>query len=93
MQGNSFAKSALETALLDAHGQRLGLPVHALLGGAVRDALPVLWTLASGDAARDVDEALGLIEARRHKVFKLKIGSQPSGGRHRPRAGDPPRPG
>lgn len=75
-QGNSFAKSAVETALLDAHGQRLGLPVHALLGGAVRDALPVLWTLASGDAARDVDEARGLIEARRHNVFKLKIGSR-----------------
>src|SRR5205814_2952241 len=58
VQGNSFAKSAVETALLDAQGQRLGLPVHALLGGAFRDSLPVLWTLASGDAARDVDEAL-----------------------------------
>lgn len=77
VQGNSFAKSAVEIALLDAHGQRLGLPVHALLGGAMRDALPVLWTLASGDATRDVDEALALIEARRHKVFKLKIGSHP----------------
>lgn len=77
VQGNSFAKSAVEIALLDAQGQRLGLPVHALLGGAMRDALPVLWTLASGDATRDVDEALALIEARRHKVFKLKIGSHP----------------
>ncbi len=77
VQGNSFAKSAVETALLDAQGQRLGLPVHALLGGAVRDALPVLWTLASGNASRDVDEALALIEARRHQVFKLKIGSHP----------------
>ena len=77
VQGNSFAKSAIEMALLDAQGLRLGLPVHALLGGAVRDALPVLWTLASGDATRDVDEALALIEARRHNVFKLKIGSHP----------------
>lgn len=76
VQGNSFAKSAIETALLDAHGQRLGVPVHELLGGAMRDALPVLWTLASGDATRDVDEALALIEARRHRVFKLKIGSR-----------------
>jgi muconate cycloisomerase len=76
VQGNSFAKSAVEIALLDAHGQRLGLPVHALLGGAFRDSLPVLWTLASGDAARDVEEALALIEARRHRVFKLKIGSR-----------------
>ena len=77
VQGNSFAKSAVEIALLDAQGQRLGLPVHALLGGAVRDALPVLWTLASGDASRDVDEARAMIEARRHKIFKLKIGSHP----------------
>ena len=76
VQGNSFAKSAVETALLDAQGQRLGLPVHALLGGAFRNSLPVLWTLASGDAARDVDEALSLIEALRHRVFKLKIGSR-----------------
>ena len=77
VQGNSFAKSAVEIALLDAQGQRLGLPVQALLGGAMREALPVLWTLASGDATRDVDEALALIEARRHNVFKLKIGSRP----------------
>lgn len=76
VQGNSFAKAAVEIALLDAQGRRLGLPVHALLGGAVRDALPVLWTLASGDAARDVDEGLALVEARRHRVFKLKIGTR-----------------
>ena len=74
VQGNSFAKAAVEIALLDAQGQRVGLPIHALLGGAVRDSLPVLWTLASGDATRDIDEALAMIEARRHKVFKLKIG-------------------
>ena len=77
VQGNSFAKSAVEIAMLDAHGKRLGLPVHALLGGAVRTALPVLWTLASGDVARDVDEAHAMIESRRHNVFKLKIGSRP----------------
>jgi muconate cycloisomerase len=76
VQGNSFAKSAVEIALLDAQGQRVGLPVHALLGGACRDSLPVLWTLASGDAARDVEEGLAMIEARRHRVFKLKIGSR-----------------
>ena len=76
VQGNSFAKSAVETALLDAQGQRLGLPVHALLGGAFRDTLPVLWTLASGDAGRDIEEAHALMKARRHRVFKLKIGSR-----------------
>lgn len=77
VQGNSHAKCAVETALLDALGHRLGLPVHALLGGTAQTSLPVLWTLASGDAARDVDEALSLIEQRRHNVFKLKVGRRP----------------
>lgn len=74
VQGQSFAKSAVETALLDIEGKRQGLPVHALLGGALRDRLPVLWTLASGDAARDIDEAQEMIGRRRHKAFKLKVG-------------------
>jgi muconate cycloisomerase len=74
VQGNPFAKAAIETALLDAHGKRCGQSVTALLGGAVRDTLPVLWTLASGDTARDIDEAEELLAARRHQVFKLKVG-------------------
>ncbi|MCY1220619.1 Muconate cycloisomerase 1 [compost metagenome] len=73
-RGNRFAKSALETALLDAQGKRLGVPLSTLLGGAVRDTLPVLWTLASGDTARDIDEAERLLAERRHDTFKLKIG-------------------
>ena len=73
-RGNTFAKSALETALLDAQGKRLGVPVSTLLGGAVRVAVPVLWTLASGDTRRDIEEAESLLAARRHDTFKLKIG-------------------
>lgn len=74
---NHFAKSALETALLDAHGKRLGVPVSELLGGRRRERLPVAWTLASGDTSRDIDEAERMLAARRHKVFKLKIGARP----------------
>jgi len=73
-RGNRFAKSALESAMLDAQGKRLGVPLATLLGGAVRDTLPVLWTLASGDTGRDIEEAEGLLEQRRHNTFKLKIG-------------------
>lgn len=75
--GNHFAKCAVETALLDAQGKRVGLPVSELLGGRVRDRLPVLWTLASGDTARDIDEAERMIDNRRHDMFKLKIGKRP----------------
>jgi muconate cycloisomerase len=73
---NHFAKSALETALLDAHGKRLGVPVSELLGGRRRDRVPVAWTLASGDTDRDIAEAEQMLQERRHRVFKLKIGAR-----------------
>ncbi len=73
---NHFAKSALETALLDAQGKRLGVPVSELLGGRRRDRLPVAWTLASGDTARDIAEAEEMLDRRRHRIFKLKIGAK-----------------
>lgn len=74
--GNHFARNALETALLDADARRAGLPLSELLGGRLRDRLPVLWTLASGDTARDIAEAEAMLAARRHDVFKLKIGKR-----------------
>lgn len=76
IQGNRFAKCAIETALLDAQGQRLGVPLSELLGGRVRDTLPVAWTLASGDTAKDIAEAEAMLEKRRHRIFKLKIGAR-----------------
>ncbi|WP_172679695.1 muconate cycloisomerase family protein [Pseudomonas sp. P97.38] len=75
IRGNTFAKSGVETALLDAQGKRLGLPVSELLGGRVRDSLPVAWTLASGDTHRDIAEAEKMLDLRRHRIFKLKIGA------------------
>ena len=77
VRGNHFAKCAIETALLDMAGKRLGLPVSELIGGGrVRDTLPVAWTLASGDTARDIAEGEAMLEARRHRIFKLKIGKR-----------------
>ncbi|MDR6476612.1 muconate cycloisomerase [Burkholderia sp. OAS925] len=73
---NHFARSAVETALLDAHGRRLGVPVSELLGGRCRDRLPVAWTLASGSTEKDIAEAEKMLELRRHKTFKLKIGAR-----------------
>lgn len=73
-RGNTFAKCALENALWDAQAKRLNMPLHQLLGGAVRDRLEVLWTLASGDTAKDIAEAEQLLAERRHHTFKLKIG-------------------
>jgi muconate cycloisomerase len=74
---NRFAKCAVETALLDARGKRAGLALSELLGGRRRDRLPVAWTLASGDTARDIAEAEKMLGLRRHNIFKLKIGAKP----------------
>ncbi len=52
IKGNTFAKSAIETALLDAQGKALGLPVSACSAARCNRRLPVLWTLASGDTAK-----------------------------------------
>ncbi|KAA9325653.1 muconate/chloromuconate family cycloisomerase [Adhaeribacter soli] len=77
IKGNRIAKSGIETALLDAQGKRLGISVAALLGGAVSETLPVLWTLASGNTDKDIIEAGELLSQGRHNTFKLKIGRNP----------------
>lgn len=77
INGNRFAKCAIQTALLDIQAQRLGLPLSEILGGRLRDSVPVLWVLASGNTEKDIAEAQKMIEIKRHNVFKLKIGSRP----------------
>ncbi|RZG76237.1 muconate/chloromuconate family cycloisomerase [Acinetobacter sp. WCHAc060025] len=77
INGNRFAKCAIQTALLDIQSQRLGLPLSEVLGGRLRDSISVLWVLASGNTEKDIAEAQKMIESKRHNVFKLKIGSRP----------------
>lgn len=76
INGNRFAKCAIQTALLDIQAQRLGIALSELLGGRLRDSVPVLWVLASGNTEKDIAEAQKMIEIKRHNIFKLKIGSR-----------------
>jgi muconate cycloisomerase len=73
---NNAAKAAIETALFDAVGKTLGIPAVQLLGGGVRESMPVLWTLASGDPAQEIEEAEKKITAGLHNAFKVKIGAR-----------------
>jgi galactonate dehydratase len=41
---NQHAVAAICNALLDIKGKEMGVPVHALFGGAVRDRLPLYWS-------------------------------------------------
>jgi muconate cycloisomerase len=74
-KGNAFAKSAVEMALIDAVARSLGLPAWQLLGGKRHTSLPIAWTLASGNVARDLEEAHLRLEQKRHRIFKMKIGA------------------
>jgi len=73
--GNSFAKAALEMALLDLQGQALGLPLHKLLGGSRPGRADVRLKFVIG--ARDPDDAARLAFSMVEQgwtALKVKIG-------------------
>jgi muconate/chloromuconate cycloisomerase len=76
VQGNPFARAAVEMALWDLNGRALGVPVHRLLGGRVRDRVPLSWSLAVGDGDAEVAEARDRV-ARGHRIFKIKTAAHP----------------
>ena len=76
VQGNPFARAAVEMALWDLNGRALGVPVHRLLGGRVRDRVPLSWSLAVTDPDAEIDEARAKV-ARGHRIFKIKTAARP----------------
>lgn len=76
IQGNPFARAAVEMALWDVAGRALGVPVHRLLGGRVRDRVPLSWSLAVADPRAEVEEARAKA-ALGHRVFKIKTAAGP----------------
>lgn len=73
IKGNPFAKAAIGIALYDLAGKAFGVPTYQLLGGKVRDKLPLLWPLMGGDAETNVGEALAAVE-RGHRSLMVKVG-------------------
>ena len=78
VDGLEPAKAGVEMALWDIAGKALGEPLHRLLGGRVREALPVRWGIGFGDPGAGADEALGKI-AEGFSAIKLKIGRPGTG--------------
>lgn len=66
------AMSGLEQALWDIRGKALGLPVHALLGGAVRDAVDVYtWLDPFPEQAAVRDQVDAVTETYGYRTFKI----------------------
>jgi L-alanine-DL-glutamate epimerase-like enolase superfamily enzyme len=78
LDGSEPAKAGVEMALLDAVGKALGVPVHQLLGGRVRESVKVRWGLGFGPADAGVEELRAWVE-RGFTAIKLKVGRPGTG--------------
>lgn len=76
VQGNNFAKAAVEMAILDAYGKEIAKPVSSIFGGKFRDTVPLSWTIANNDPQLDADEASQVIK-NGWSILKIKVGSLP----------------
>ena len=67
------AKAALETALLDLKGRLLGVPIYELLGGRVRETIPLSVSLANPDFEADI-ALVEQLKADGVRLVKFKTG-------------------
>ncbi len=71
--GHPEAKAALECALLDLTGQIAGLSIAELVGGRHRESVPLSFSVANPDFARDLEDIARIWEDG-VRIFKLKTG-------------------
>lgn len=72
---NSFAKSAIEMALLDLQGRALGVPVHHLLGGRnpEKDDIRLKFVIGSVEPVLAAERAARMVAAG-WRAIKVKVG-------------------
>lgn len=64
---NRQAIAAIENALFDIKGKALGVPVYALLGGAVRESIPVYWSHCGSYRTRYAEALTGVKMIRNYE--------------------------
>jgi muconate cycloisomerase len=73
--GNASVKSAIEMALIDLLGKRLGISAGDFLGPRFRDTLEPMWMLGHASPKDDIEEARAK-RAEGYRFFKLKVGTK-----------------
>ncbi len=68
-----YLRAAFEMALLDLTGKHYGIPVYQLLGGRVRDAVPLAWGIYQKSPEEMAADARTAVDAGFHAI-KLKVG-------------------
>ena len=82
---NPFTKAAVEMALWDLAGKSLGVPVYQLLGGKLRDPLPIKLVVGAFEVSRAVQLAEQFLEWGA-RCLKVKVGLDPEQDLQRVRA-------
>ncbi len=77
VKGYPYAKAAMDIAAYDLAGRACGLPVHTLLGGAVRDAIPVTHSIGLM-AVEEGEREAGKVAAEGIRTIKIKVGVDPA---------------
>ena len=72
-------QAALDSALWDIKGKRAGMPVHELLGGKVRDAVP-LYAHGSGNSSQACVENVQRFMAQGYRHVRIQMGGYGGGG-------------
>jgi L-alanine-DL-glutamate epimerase-like enolase superfamily enzyme len=76
LPGHTSAKAAIDIALHDLQGKLTGRPVVDLLGGPLRERVPVTYPIGIRPVREAVAEAEGAV-ARGIRTLKLKVGRDP----------------
>jgi muconate cycloisomerase len=76
--GNPFTKSGMEMALWDILGKSAGLPVYRLLGGKVRETVPIKMSVSGLDPAGAAKLAEWAM-SQKLRALKVKVGIEPEG--------------
>jgi muconate cycloisomerase len=76
IKGFPYAKAAVELAAYDLAGKQCGLPVHRLLGGAIRRRIPVTHSIGL-ISFEEAEHEVAKVVAEGIRTIKIKVGVDP----------------
>ncbi|PAB59182.1 mandelate racemase/muconate lactonizing enzyme family protein [Anaeromicrobium sediminis] len=74
VKGNYLAKAAIDIACYDIIGKYANLPIHSLLGGRLREEIPIMWSLGSDLPEKNAEEAIKVKE-QGYRSIMIKVGA------------------
>ncbi|MCP4168895.1 MAG: dipeptide epimerase [Chloroflexi bacterium] len=74
LPGWSFAKAPLDVAAYDILGQAWGVPMYMLLGGKLRDQVPMIWPIGGDTPETNAREAKAKVDDG-YRSIHIKVGA------------------